>query len=154
MNESSIDALKNLDARGERQRQHFHIHSFLLAHGPMTSGEYYDMTGANTGKRAISQSRARFTELYYEGRLVKLPRRACRITGQKVTVWKAKLGPYVPVAHPITRKQAIREMNAAIEGLSRVNSKLEESQREVARLQGQVAELKAEVESLTRKRKP
>lgn len=146
---SSVDALRDLDERGERARQHAHIHSFILAHGPMTSAEYYEMTGMNTGKKAITQSRARFTELYYEGKLDKKERRACRVTGQKVTVWKALPGPnFVVRERPITRKLAIKRMNMAVQEQAREHALREEAEREVVRLKAQIAELKAEVSGL------
>jgi len=146
---SSVDALRDLDKRGERERQHGHIHSFLLAHGNMTSAEYYRDTGMNTGKKAITQSRARFTELYYEGKLDKLPRRACQVTGHKVTVWHARPAPWTPREHPITRKQALKRMCMAIQEQAREHAAREEAEREIARFNGQIAELKAEVSSLT-----
>jgi len=145
---SSVDALRDLDERGERARQHGHIHSFLLAHGDMTSAEYYQMTGMNTGKKAITQSRARFTELYYEGKLDKLPRRDCKVTGHKVTVWHARPAPWTPRDPPMTRKYAIKRMNMAIEEQSREHALREEAEREVTRLRAQIMELKAEVSGL------
>ena len=150
---SSVDALRDLDERGERARQHGHIHSFLLAHGDMTSAEYYQMTGMNTGKKAITQSRARFTELYYEGKLDKMPRRECRITGHKVTVWHARPAPWMARERPITRKLAIKRMNMAIQEQSREHVLREEAEREVARLRAQIMELKAEVSGLAGVRK-
>lgn len=147
---ASVDALKNLDARGTRRDQHDEIYAHLSANGPMTSAEYYRDKGMNVGKKAITQSRARFTELYYMGKLDKLPRRKCKVTGELVNVWKAVPPPWTPRERPLTRKLAIKRMNMAIQEQAREHALREEAEREVARLKAQISELKAEVEALTR----
>lgn len=146
---SSADALKDSDKHGGRARQHKLIHAYLLARGDMTSAEYCQMTGSNAGKKIISQSRARFTELGYAGKLDRLPRRKCRVTGRKATVWHACPAPWIARAKPLTRKRAIRLMNAALEEQARERTLREDAEREVVRLKAQVAELKAEVSSLS-----
>jgi len=128
---SSIDALIDLDERGERERQQARIHSFLLTHDPMTSAEYYALTGMSAGRKALTQSRARVTELYYAGMLAKLERRVCSVTGRVVTVWKALPPPWTPNESPDTREL--------------LQQHLKEALREVARLKTQVCELQAEL---------
>lgn len=85
--ETSIDVYRQIEAEGLLSKMNFEVYSTVFHHGPMTSGEaFYEM---NRGRpmKALTQTRARFTDLRNAGALKELGTRSCKITGRTAIVW-------------------------------------------------------------------
>lgn len=84
---------------------------------PVTAAEALDQRVRN-----VNLFRARMTELFYQGALVKAPARACNVTHRQAITWKAVPPPWTPVAHrrtgPLVLRPLLREAAALIRELA------------------------------------
>lgn len=85
--QTSVSAYNDIIDSGWVKAQHKAIYQYMYTFGPRTSGEcFYEMNAGNPTK-ALTQSRARFTELRGMGMLREVGKRKCAITGRVVILW-------------------------------------------------------------------
>jgi len=85
--QTSVEAYRAVRDCGWIAKTQKQIYEVVYESGPMTSGEcFWEMHGGKP-QRAISQSRARFTELREMGLLAEVGKRECAVTGRRVILW-------------------------------------------------------------------
>lgn len=84
---SSIEAYNYIKETGALGRKREQVYGVLFLHGPLTSGEAYQYLNRTQSDGALTQSRARFTELRDMGFIKEVGKRACSVTGRVVIEW-------------------------------------------------------------------
>lgn len=86
--QTSIEAYRSACEDGILSLRRAELYRVVWQHGPMTSAEaYVILIRAVFRTTAITQSRARFTELRDMGLFYEVRTRACTITGRTVIEW-------------------------------------------------------------------
>jgi hypothetical protein len=84
--ETSAAAYQEIEQRGLLSKARWEVYKAVYFHGPCTSGEAYQFI-PHGHRGALSQSRARFTELRDMGVLKEAGERECRVSGHRCIVW-------------------------------------------------------------------
>lgn len=115
--DTSVAAYHAIESEGLLSEWRLRVYQTVFRHGPMTSGEAFQMMQGKLPSDAspLSQSRARFTELRDRGVLKETDERPCRVSGRMCIEWDVTSAlPHDPIGRnkPPTRAE-FRE--AAIE---------------------------------------
>ncbi len=84
--DTSREAYFKLRDSGVLSERRWEVYELVYLHGPATSAELLERR--IRGMRALTQSRARFTELRDMGLLRELEPRTCKVTGHRAIVWE------------------------------------------------------------------
>lgn len=84
---TSLEVYRQIEAEGLLARQMLETYKVVYECGPMTSGEAFAMLNKGNPIKALTQSRARFTDMRRMGVLSEVGERACRVTGRNAILW-------------------------------------------------------------------
>lgn len=84
---TSIKAYHEVLDSGWIAESHKELYAHLYEHGPLTSAEVFAQVYKGDKKMALTQSRARFTELRDAGLFYEKGKRKCSVTGRTVILW-------------------------------------------------------------------
>ena len=112
--DTSIRCYKEIKANGLLSKKRLEVYEAILKNAPCTSAEAFVSSDIDS-KSAISQSRARFTELRELGVIYEKQVRKCRVTNKTVIEWD--LTDRLPIkikSLKMTKKDKIKK---ALDGL-------------------------------------
>lgn len=85
--QTSIAAYHKIRNEGLLSKRRWEVYDVMYHNGPLTSGEAFTILNRNRPAGALTQSRARFTELRELGLLREIGVRKCSVTGMNVILW-------------------------------------------------------------------
>lgn len=114
--DTSLETYYQIESEGLLSIERTRVLKGVFEFGPGTSGEIYKAMGIAHPRNALSQSRARFTELRDRGVIREVAKRACHVSGRPGIVWEATgLLPVEPDEKPkrFTKLDAKRVLEIA-----------------------------------------
>jgi hypothetical protein len=86
--QTSIEVYREIKENGLLSKRRQEVFEVLFKHGPMTSGEAFYIMNVYKPDGALTQSRARFTELRNLGVIKENGTKKCNVTGKCAIVWE------------------------------------------------------------------
>ena len=129
--DTSIAAYNELRDSGQLTERRREIYELLYEHGPATSGEIFEIQVRESKVKALTQSRARFTELREHGVIQELGTAFCRITGREVILWDVTSASEAkPLTRSFSKSQQLTELLEGVAEALRETSGLNTKQCE------------------------
>lgn len=108
---TSIEALKEIEANGLLGRLQLEVQRAVVKHGPITIREIHDRFFSNYSDCSISP---RVRELFQMGSIREFDKRFCTVSGMKATAWIATGALPCKLKKEITKDEKIKRLKAAI----------------------------------------
>ena len=113
--DTSVQSYHELRASGKLGKQQLEVYRIIQEHGPMTSGEVYQIlvTGlsATNPLGAYPQTRPRCTELRSMGMIEEAGRRPCKSTGRLAILWRST-DRIVPLPFERPKRETLTQLRA------------------------------------------
>lgn len=107
---TSIETFHQITEEGLLTKQRLKVYRYLYLHGPMTSGEYFFKSNNGNPVKALTQNRARFTELREMGAIAEIGVKKCTVTGRRALLWQTTDKIPKPLPKKKTNQQIIAQL--------------------------------------------